>query len=277
MSLASVTSVSATLLMLGVIFLLIINITNLSDYASDQFNVVQVYLDDGLSNEDMRNLGERMKDINGVKSITFETKEQALIKIKEDWKEQASVLDGLEDRNPLPNSYIVEMENLIYSGSVSDEISGYEGVEEVKYYKDVIDKIKSITKLIRDVGLLLIVVLIFVSTFIISNTIKLAVTARKDEIQIMKYVGATHWFVRWPFIVEGMILGLLGAAVSLGIIYFAYKQTHTYMSEDFFEMFASYIVPVNSMMKDLMEVSIPVGTGIGALGSLWGVRKYLNV
>ena len=277
MSIASITSVSATLLILGIIFLLIINISNLADFASDQFDVVQVFLEDGLTNEEMREIGNNMHAIDGVSSVTFETKEQALEKMKTEWKDQASVLAGLEERNPLPNSYIVQMDNLVYSDSIVNKIISYEGIEEVKYYQDVIEKIRNITKFIRDLGLTLIVILLFVSTFVISNTIKLAVTARKNEIQIMKYVGATHWFIRWPFILEGTLLGLFGASVAMMLIYLGYSYTYELLTSQFYVIIAAYIVPVNSIMTDLLEVFIPVGAGIGALGSLWGVKKYLNV
>lgn len=277
MSIASITSVSATLLILGIIFLLIINISNFADFASDQFDVVQVFLLDDQSNEDMKIIGDKIHDIDGVSSVTFETKEQALEKMKVDWEEHSAILAGLEDKNPLPNSYIVQMDNLVYSDSIVNRILTFEGIEDVKYYQDVIIKIREITKFIRDLGLALIAILLFVSTFVISNTIKLAVTARKDEIQIMKYVGATHWFIRWPFILEGMLLGVFGALVSLGLIYFGYSYTYELLTSQFYVIIAAYIVPVSSIMTDLLEVFLPVGAGIGALGSLWGVKKYLNV
>lgn len=277
MSIASITSVSATLLILGVIFLLIINISNFADFASDQFDVVQVFLLEDQTNEDMRLLGEEILSIDGVSNVTFETKEQALEKMKIDWEEHSAILAGLEENNPLPNSYIVQMDNLVYSDSIVNKISVLEGIEDVKYYRDIIIKIQEITKFIRDLGLALIAILLFVSTFVISNTIKLAVTARKNEIQIMKYVGATHWFIRWPFIIEGMLLGVFGAMAALLLIYFGYSYTYELLTSQFYVIIAAYIVPVNSIMTDMLEVFLPVGAGIGALGSLWGVKKYLNV
>ena len=93
----------------------------------------------------------------------------------------------------------------------------------------------------------------------------------------MKYVGATHWFIRWPFILEGMLLGVFGAIVSLCLIYFGYSYTYELLTSQFYVIIAAYIVPVSSIMTDLLEVFLPVGAGIGALGSLWGVKKYLNV
>lgn len=277
MTVASITSVSATLLILGIIFLLIVNISNFSDYASDQFDVVQVFLNDDQSNAEMKAIGDQILAIEEVSTITFESKEQALEKMKEEWDEYSTVLIGLEERNPLPNSYIVNIDNLVYSDSIVRKLNQIQGIEMVKYYRDVIQKIESITSFIRSLGLGIIVILLFVSTFVISNTIKLAVTARKTEVQIMKYVGATHWFIRWPFILEGTILGLIGAGISAGLIYAGYSQTYDLLTQDFYVLIAAYIVPVSGVMSDLLQVFIPVGAGIGALGSLWGVRKYLNV
>lgn len=277
MTLASIISVSATLLILGIVFILVVNISNFSEYASDQFDVVQVFLDDGLTNDQMNAIGDSIKGIDNVSNITFESKAQALEKMKTEWAQHAAVLSGLEKQNPLPNSFVVNIDNLIYSDSIVRKIESIQGVELVNYYKDVIDTINSVTEFVRSLGLGIIAILLFVSTFVISNTIKLAVTARKNEIQIMKYVGATHWFIRWPFIVEGMLLGLFGAGIAIGIIYVGYTQVYGVLTKDFYILIAAYFIPVNEVMRDILQVFLPVGAGIGALGSLWGVRKYLNV
>jgi len=277
MTLASIISVSATLLILGIVFILIVNISNFSEYASAQFDVVQVFLYDDLSNEDMKNIGDQILAIDEVNEVTFESKEQALEKMKQDWDKYSSVLSGLEDRNPLPNSYVVGIDNLIYSDSVVRTLNKIEGIEQIKYYRDVVDTINNLTEFVRNLGLAIITILLFVSTFVINNTIKLAVNARKTEVQIMKYVGATHWFIRWPFILEGTILGLIGAGIASGLIYVGYSYTYASLTTNFYTMVAQYIIPVEGIMRDLLQVFIPVGAGIGALGSLWGVRKYLNV
>lgn len=277
MTVASVVSVTATLLILGIIFLLIINISNFAEYASDQFDVVQVFLEEDLSNEEMRSIGDEILKIDEVASVTFESKVQALEKMKQEWDEYSTVLMGLEDRNPLPDSYIVHIENIVYSDHVARSMSNISGIEEIKYYRDVIDKIKSIKAFIRNIGISIIVILLFVSTFVISNTIKLAVTSRKNEIQIMKYVGATHWFIRWPFILEGTLLGVVGALFAAGLIQVAYSYTYELLTSNFYVIIAAYIVPVSGVMVDVLEVFLPVGAGIGALGSMWGVKRYLNV
>jgi cell division transport system permease protein len=277
MTIASVVSVTATLMILGIIFLLIINISNFAEYASDQFDVVQVFLEEDLTNEEMRSIGDEIEEIAEVASVTFESKSQALEKMKQEWDEYATVLMGLENRNPLPDSYIVHINNIVYSDNIAREMTKISGIEEIKYYRDVILKIRSIKAFIRNVGISIIVILLFVSTFVISNTIKLAVTSRKNEIQIMKYVGATHWFIRWPFILEGTLLGVVGALLAAGLIQVGYSYTYELLTSNFYVIIAAYIVPVSGVMVDVLEVFLPVGAGIGALGSMWGVKRYLNV
>ncbi len=277
MTVASLLTVTATLLVLGVVFILIVNISNFSEYANDQFDSIQVFLEDGLTNAEMREIGEEILKIDEVANVTFESKTQALEKMKIQWKEHASVLAGLEERNPLPNTYVVNIDNLIYSDSIVRKIEKINGIEMIKYYKEVIQKIENITFVIRSIGLGIIALLLFVSTFAINNTIKLGVAAREEEISIMKYLGATHWFVRWPFLVEGTMIGLLGALLSMFLMEIGFSKLYEVLTNDYYVLIAAYIVPVKAIMRDLFEVFVPVGAGVGALGSLWGVRKYLNV
>lgn len=277
MTLASVVSVTATLLILGIIFLLVVNISNFAEYASDQFDVMQVFLEEEQTSEEMKVIGDEIDLIPEVYSVTFESKEQALLKMKDEWEDYSSVLEGLEESNPLPNSYIVNVDTIANSDYVASLLENIDGIEEIKYYGDVIAKIKNIKDFIRTVGLSIIIILLFVSTFVISNTIKLAVTSRKNEIQIMKYVGATHWFIRWPFILEGTLLGVFGALIAAGLIQIGYNYTYGLLTKDFYVIIAAYIIPASGVMVDVLEIFLPVGAGIGALGSMWGVRKYLNV
>lgn len=207
MSVASISSVAATLLILGIIFVLIVNIAAMTQVAKDQFDTIQVYLDDELSISEIEDIGTGIFKLQGVKDVIFETKEEALEKMKLDWDQNGYLLDGLES-NPLPNSYIVILDDINYSEYIVASIEDTAGIEEVKYYQEVIENIIKITDVIRRVGLFIMVVLIAISTFIISNTIKIAVHARRREINIMKYVGATNWFIRGPFLLEGIVLGL---------------------------------------------------------------------
>jgi cell division transport system permease protein len=276
MSIASISSVSATLLILGIIFALILNINAMAQSAKDQFDSIQVYLNDDLSSDEVIALQDRIKNVEGVSDVVYESKSDALKRMKESWQDNAYLLEGLES-NPLPSSLIVYLSDIYYSGSVLNEVQNLKGIEEIKSYQDIVEQLLSITEGIRKTGIIVIFVLIAISTFIIHNTIKLTVNSRRREINIMKYVGATNWFIRWPFLAEGTILGLIGAGLSALAMKFAYDYVFEMMHSDFYVLVSAYVIPPTDLMKDVLFLFLIIGAGIGALGSIWSMRKYLNV
>lgn len=276
MSIASISSVSATLLILGIIFALILNINAMAQSAKDQFDSIQVYLNDDLSSDEVIALQDKIKEVEGVSDVVYESKSDALKRMKESWQDNAYLLEGLES-NPLPSSLIVYLSDIYYSGSVLNEIKNLNGIEEIKSYQDIVEQLLSITEGIRKTGIIVIFVLIAISTFIIHNTIKLTVNSRRREINIMKYVGATNWFIRWPFLAEGTILGLIGAGLSALAMKFAYDYVFEMMHSDFYVLVSAYVIPPTDLMKDVLFLFLIIGAGIGALGSIWSMRKYLNV
>lgn len=276
MSIASATSVAATLMILGIIFVLIININSLAQGAKDQFDSITVYLLDDVEVEQVDLIGESIFRLEGVKEISFETKEEALEKYKKEWGDSAYLLDGLEN-NPLPNSFIIILDDIGYANYVVAQVKELEGVEEVKYYQEVITKMLNVTDFIKNVGMVIIFILIAISVFIINNTIKLALNSRKKEIVIMKYVGATSWFVRWPFLLEGTLLGIFGALIATGAIFLIYSYTFNLFTSQFYVLIAAYVVDVKSIVFDLLVLFLIIGSGIGALGSIWSMKKHLEV
>jgi len=276
MSIASIGSVAAALMILGMVFLLIINMNHMVEDVKQQFDSIQLYLRDDVENEQILAIKSRLEGVEGIRELEFESKETALEKMREKWGDQAFLLEGLES-NPLPNSIIIYVKDISYSDSIVEEVSGIGGIEEVKYYNDIVQKLLSIANFIRLLGLVVIAILVFLSIFIIGNTIKLTVAARKREINIMKYVGATNWFIRWPFFIEGMVLGLLGAILSLAIVYFGYSYIYNAISNQIYMLLTTYIVPMNAIIKDMMVIFAVLGMGIGALGSILSMRKYLKV
>ncbi len=276
MSIASISSVSATLIILGIIFALIININSLAQSAKQQFDSIQVYLNEDMSSEEISALQHQIETISGIESVVYENKEEALVRMKNSWKENAYLLEGLES-NPLPNSFIVYLTDIYYSESVLKAMDNLTGIEEIKSYQDIVAKLLAFTDLIRKAGLIIIFVLIAISTFIIHNTIKLAVNSRHREINIMKYVGATNWFIRWPFLTEGTILGLVGAGIAAGLMKMGYEYVYGMLHSDFYVLIAAYIIKPEVLIKDLVFLFVVIGAGIGALGSIWSMRKYLDV
>jgi len=276
MGLASITSIAAVLMILGIVLVLILSINNVVNDTKLKFDEIEVFLEDQISSEQMTMIEDTAKDVPGVVSVIYRSKEQALELMKEDWGENAYLLEDLET-NPLPNSYIIKVEDIELADNLVNSIKTLDGVEEVKYYKDIIDKLLNFASYIRIGGMIIIAVLVFISIFIISNTIKLTVTSRKREINIMKYVGATNSYIRGPFIIEGVFFGLLGAVISIAVVYFAYRYLYLNMNESFYNMFTFYLIPPESIISDISVIFLTLGAGIGAMGSMLSLKKFLNV
>ena len=214
--------------------------------------------------------------IEGVSDVIYESKEEALEKFKESWGEEGYLLDGLE-KNTLPNSYIIRMDNLELADSIVKDLEPLKGIDEVKYYKEIVDGLLKAAKFVRAIGLTIILILILVAIFIISNTIKLTLSSRRQEIGIMKNVWATNWFIRWPFLVEGVLLGLIGSIVSIVVVYYGYQYAFNAITSRFYLMLSTYMVSVDDMMKKTVYIFAVLGVGVGALGSIFSLRRHLKV
>lgn len=280
MSLASISSVTAVLLVLGLSLAIIINVNSITEYVESSVEI-KAFLVDNLDSSRVETIGARIRQMEGVKEITFETKEEALEKYKEQLGSNKNLLEGLEgENNPLPSSYIVKVEEPNTIGDIADRIAVLDGVEEVRYGKDIVDKLLKLTNVIRVVGTVLVCILAFISIFIISNTIKLTVLARKKEISIMKFIGATDGFIRLPFIIEGLVLGLMGAALASGILAAVYNYFYSLMGKNFgsfFVLVSGSLAPFKQTLYDTSLVLLVVGVIIGVVGSAISVRKFLNV
>jgi len=280
MSLVAVGSVTAVLLVLGLSLLTIININSITAYIESSVEI-KAFLEEELDSAQVETIGEKIRQIQGVTEIDFETKETALEKYREQLGNNDSLLEGLEgENNPFPSSYIVKVGNPNTIGSISNEIAAFEGVEEVQYGKDVVDRLLESTHLIRVVGTVLICILAFISVFIISNTIKLTVVARRKEISIMKYIGATDSFIRFPFIIEGLLLGVIGSGLASGLVAVIYDYFFTSMNNSFggiFVMLSGYFAPFAETLYNTSLILLAVGIVIGVAGSTISLRRFLNV
>ncbi|MCF6460430.1 permease-like cell division protein FtsX [Clostridium sp. Cult3] len=276
MGLASVGSITAVLIILGIVLIMILSINNVVLETKNKFDEIQIFLEDDITDEQLDHVENQAGGNEGVLSVIYQSKDQAMEIMKEDWEENASLLEGLET-NPLPNSFIVKLKDIEYADSVVDKVSGLAGVEEVKYYKDIIEKLVLFANYVRGGGLIITAILIFVSIFIISNTIKITVTARQREVNIMKYVGATNGYIRGPFIIEGILFGLIGAVLSILIVNYGYGYFFNTVNDKLYVLFTVYLVPPVALIKDISIIFIAIGVGIGALGSLVSLKRFLNV
>jgi len=277
MGLASVSSILAVLLILGMVLILVLSINNAVIEIKSQFDLVQVFLDDDISPGEMRKLENFLRENDKVESFELETKEDALENIRESFGEDAYILDGFEEDNSLPNSFIIKLKELEYTDQLVSEIKDLSGIEGVPYYKDLIDKLINISKYIRIGGFIITIVLVAISIFIISNTIKLTVASRKREINIMKYVGATNGYIRGPFILEGIFFGLIAAGLAILVTNFGYEYFFKAIGNELYYMISVYLIPPEVLIKDISIIFLAIGAGIGAVGSIFSLKRYLNV
>lgn len=278
MGLASIGSVAAVLIILGFILLIVLNINNFAMVTKESFDQIAVYIEEGIDDRQITEMGESFRKINGVLAVGYETKDYALEKMKEDWGDDSWLLDGI--KNPLPNTYIVQLKDVSLSGEVIKELESYEGVEEVQFYKDAVNSLIVISSFIKRLGAGLIIILLLICIFIISNTIKITVLNRRKEIELMQYIGATNGYVRGPFIIEGIILGLIGSITAIAVLMGGYNYFIKYMATRYIALLSGisgYIISVNMVIGDLIIIFSTIGIGIGILGSLISLKKFLSV
>jgi cell division transport system permease protein len=275
MSLASVGSVASVLIILGMILLLILNINTLTLSAQEKFDEIYVYLEDDIGDQRIEEIGNDIKGLEGVLSVVYQSKEYALNKMKEDWGEDGDLLDGFVN-NPLPNTYVIQLEEVSYSEEVIISIESMYGIEEIKYYKEAVDMLISTSSYVQIIGTILIIVLLLISIFIIQNTIKITVASRRTEIRLMQYIGASNGYVRGPFIFEGLILGLLGSIIATIVVLNGYDYLVGYGNEKLAPLLSFQFIPTTTISMDILIIFVTIGIGIGILGSIVSLKKFLN-
>ncbi len=273
MSVASVSTVAAALFIFGVFMLLVVNVNKIVSTVESEIEI-KVFLNSDVTTLQQNKIEKDIKAIDSVKEIRFESQKEALEKFKADLGEKADLADGLELENPLPASFIIKVNSPKDVAGVSAKLKNLAGVEKINDGQQMVETIIKVTGFIKIISILLMVILGVISISLISNTIKLTVFARKREIGIMKYIGATDWFIRWPFIIEGMLMGLLGAVISIVILGFGYGYGAKIVSES--QMIFT-LVPSSEILLSLGWQFSSIGVFIGGIGSLLSIRKFLVV
>lgn len=273
MSLASIGIVAVSLFILGMFLMVVLNLNKMASSLESQVQI-NVYLQDDLKPKQIDEVEKRIKGLQGINTVTYIDKDKALERFKDRLGEQKYLLTALGDTNPLPNSFevTVNQPELVKTASVT--IGDFDGVESAKFGQDVVEHLFDLTRLIRIFGLTLIALLAIATIFIISNTIRLTVFARRKEIAIMKYVGATDWFIRWPFLLEGVVLGCLGGAVAAVLLRLSYSTVtaKVYDTLAFFPLLPEY-----PFLNYITFVILLGGIIIGALGSTISLKRFLKV
>ena len=276
MALTSLFSITAMLLILGMFFILAVNINLLTENMKQQFDMIEIFVEDETSESDVQSMVQDLRGLDQVAEVEFLSEEDAMEELQKRWGENAYLLEALPN-NPLPRSVRVTMHDVEDVEAVVEYAGKFSGVERIKDSQTEVNKILKITNGIQVGALVIIVFLIIVSIVVVSNTVKLTVLARGREVSIMKYVGATNWFIRGPFLAEGIIIGILAAAVSSGLISMLYHWLTNSFSQQIIVLFATGLVPIEFMSKNLIIIFMSLGIGIGAVGSIISMRKFLDV
>ena len=275
-SLASVATISACLLLFGIFYSIVANFQNIVKTAEEGVSVT-VFFDEGISDEKIKEIGDLIGKRAEVSRINYISADDAWNSFKDEYLGEYA--EGFTE-NPLADSanYEIYLNDVSMQQSLVTYLESVEGIREVNRSEVTANALSGANKLISYISVGIIVILLAVSIFLISNTVMIGISVRKEEINIMKYIGATDFFVRAPFVVEGLMIGLIGAIIPLGIIYIIYNNVITMILERF-SVLGDILtfLPVEAVFSTLTPVSLGVGAGIGFIGSFITVRKHLRV
>ena len=273
MSFASISTVAVSLLVLGMFLMIFLNTNNLAQYLENQVQI-SVYMQDSATDKELASVKDKLTIMPGVVKVTQVNKQQALERFKKRLGDQEQLLNSLGKENPFPNSFEVQVDNPDRIKVLTPQIGQLPKVETAKFGQEVVEHLFQLTKILRLGGIVLVVFLAMATLFIISNTIRLTVFARRKEVIIMKYVGATDWFIRWPFLLEGMTLGFFGAVVAFVLINSIYASL---LDRIHATLAFLPLLPTSPLLLYVDLFLLAAGTGIGALGSYISLRKFLRV
>ena len=272
---ATVATISACLFVFGIFFAIAFNVENIVHSAEENVSVT-IFFDEGISDERIAEIGDMLGRREEVYKYDFVSADDAWAEFSQQLGEYA---EGFTE-NPLANSanYQIYLKDVKMQNQLVNYLEGVEGVRKVNKSDFTAETLSGVNMVLIYVFVGIIVILFAVSIFLISNTVTMGISVRKEEITIMKYIGATDFFVRAPFVIEGIIIGLVGAAIPLGIIYFVYNRAIGFIREQF-SVLASLLnfLEINEIFKTLVPVSLIIGVGIGFFGSFITVRKHLRV
>lgn len=275
MTVASIGAVTMTLILVGAFLALVLNLNEIAKNIEDDVEV-KVLIERSAEEKDIQELGEQLQDIPAVDLVRFATNDEELQSLVSSMGDDGEAWLLFEQENPLNHVFIVRGESPSQIENIAETIEDFDHVYEVNYGQDYVDKLFQFNKYARYIGLALIVGLVLTAIFLISNTIKLTIMARSTEIGIMKLVGATNGFIRWPFFIEGMLLGVLGAILPITFILTGYYYLDNNVSSQITLSFVE-LLPFNPFAWQLASVVLAIGMFIGIWGSVMSIRKFLRV
>ena len=278
-SLASIITMAACIFLVGVFYSLVTNVDNIA-HKVEQEVPITVFFDEGTTDEQMQEVGNLIQARQEVERVEFESGDQAWQNFKDKYFQGSDAADGFKDDNPLVNSsnYQVYLNQIEKQTELVNYIQGLDHVREVNQSEQAANTLGSFNKLFSYASIIIIAILLLISVFLISNTVSVGISVRKEEIGIMKYIGATDAFVRAPFVLEGMVLGVIGAAIPLVALYFLYNTAVEFILTKFNVLTGVVdFIPVWQIYQMLLPIGLLLGIGIGFIGSIWTTRKHLRV
>ena len=278
-SLASIITMAACIFLFGIFFSIVNNVNNIA-HKVEQEVPITVFFDEGTTNKQIKAIGKQIKARPEVEKIEYQSADEAWEQCKEQYFQGSEAADGFKDDNPLANSanYSVYMNDITKQSELVSYIEGLDHVRKVNQSEEAAKTLGNINKLVSYVSIAIIALLLIISVFLISNTVSVGIAVRKEEIGIMKYIGATDAFVRAPFLLEGIVLGIIGAAIPLTGLYFGYNAAISYILTKFNVLTGVVdFIPVWQIYQTLLPISLGLGIGIGLIGSFFTTRKHLRV
>ncbi len=276
MSLASMMIVTATLVVFGFFLLAAYNLEgNIKIWKETP--QIEAFCYEELSDTQIQKVEDSIKNSDKIASYQKITKEEAFKRAEEELGYSSGLLDGFGQIFPV--SFVIKLKDTAYSKEVVAALKQNSGIKEVRYSQDTIDIISRVSYWIKLGSSFMVAVFLIVSIFIISNTIKLTVFARRKEISIMKYIGATDWFIRWPFVVEGVIISIIGAVIAFVISTYGYNAIQVNFAQDLIIANKQLLIlsKVQEVWSQLAVYYLLIGATVGAMGSFLSIRKYLRV
>ena len=273
MAFASIGTVAVSLFVLGVFLTLVMNMNRLASSLESQVQI-SVYLKDNIKKADRADIEDDIRRMQGIATVEYVSRDEAKERLSERLGDQKYLLDALGDKNPLPEAFEVTVTEPELVETAAKSIEKMKGVEAAKYGQDVVQHLFDITRLIRIFGFVTMLLLAGATLFIISNTIRLTVFARRKEVAIMKYVGATDWFIRWPFLLEGIVIGFIGGVLAT----IALRSFYAAMASKIYSTLAFFpLLPQYPFMNYVTIAILLSGMGIGAIGSTISLKRFLKV
>lgn len=276
LSIASISCISITLILVAVSIILSYNVNSFTEEIEKDVTIV-VFVDRTATKSETETVSEKINKINNVENVTFQSKEKTKLEMQKDSEVFDAIMENYtEETNPLLDTFLVKVKDINAIGLTANEIKTFDKVSVVKYGEGMVENLIKAFDAIKKATYIIVVILILVTAFLISNTIKITITSRKREIEIMRLVGASNTYIKLPFFFEGLILGFIGSIIPIFVCCYGYLYIYDKLNGQLFTAIISLVKP-DIIVFNLILYIILVGVGVGAFGSYRAVRRYLKI